>query len=93
LSKQQIRVPGTPLPLTNILGSFLNASGRRHQQGKRQIGCGLGQNARRMSNRNAPMRAFGHIDMIDPHGQTANHPKPFSEKDDLSIDSVGQQAI
>ena len=69
-----------------------SAAGRGHQQRPGEVGGRLGQDARRVADRDAAPRAGGDVDVVEADRVVAHDPQPGPGRvEELVVDPVGQQ--
>ena len=91
-SQQYGRTPGLPQTVLHVFHPLNHPTGRRHQQGKSQIGAGLGQHPGRIPNGDAPFGTRRKINVVEPHRHGADHSKSRRPGQQGRIHAVGQQA-
>ena len=89
---QQHRAPGLPLAGADVVVALREAARGGHEQRPREVRGGLGQDAGRVADRDAALRARRDVDVVEPDREVADdlelRPGPVEE---LVVDAVGEQ--
>ena len=91
-SHEQGRSPRLPASGADIFHAFDEPAGRRHQQGKGEVGGGVGKHAGRVSDRDSVGGGCRHVDVIITDRHLADHPQAIAGGfDQMGVDPVGQE--
>ncbi len=86
---EMCRAPAAPVSGAQFALAFAGAAGRHQHQGEGDIGCRIGQHARRVGDGNALRPGGGDIDMVEADTVIGDQPDPVAAGDDIRIDPVG----
>src|SRR5712692_9901549 len=84
--------PCAPSSVAHEAVALRHTAGSRHQERERQIGSRLGENSRRMPDRDTGARRSRQIDIVDADGEIADHQKTRRTRDRFGVEAVAHHA-
>ncbi|KEH14628.1 hypothetical protein GY15_04125 [Delftia sp. 670] len=93
---KQVVAPGVPLSCAQVVLAFGHAAGRGHQQGKAEIGRGLGQHVGGIRALHTCSRHRRHVEVVVAHGHVGHHLQARAGGQQRRIDGLrarGQHSI
>ena len=90
-AEQQRRIPRLPPALAHKPIGFDDAARGREQEREREVGRGLGEDARRVADGDAAGRGGGQIDVVVADGDVADDAEARRRGDERGVDGVGEQ--
>ena len=90
--EHHLRPPRSPSTGAHVAIALGDSPRGRHQQPKGEVGGGLGQDARRVADRDAGASRGGEVDIVDAHGQVADRAKPRQRADSGGVETIGDHA-